>query len=191
MLVLNRLILGPPDGCNKLQNQGSFKERLCLSCTPASVKVARGTADDPGFSALTPPRSGPNLAKMCPRSRALICQKMVPNGRNLALILQFVVIYFYRDLLLPSLLLPSRGYTPRPLIRKRFIRNESLEPPRTTRTTPRTTRITSRTIRTLQITSPPWGAVYVFGSDGPGGGSGGPGGGSKSPGCLLRTQAAF
>ena len=59
--------------------------------TPASVKVARGTPDDPGFSALTPPRSGPNLAKMCPRSRALICQKMVPNGRNLALILQFVV----------------------------------------------------------------------------------------------------
>ena len=40
-----------------------------------------------------------------------------------------------------------------------------------TRTTTRTTRTTSRTTRTLQITSPPWRAVYVYGSDGPGGGS--------------------
>ena len=56
---------------------------------------------------------------------------------------------------------------------------------RTTRTTPRNTRITSRTIRTIHIRSPPRGAAYTGGSDGPGcdsgvagGGSGGPGGGS-------------
>ena len=45
-------------------------------------------------------------------------------------------------------------YTPGPFRRKTFIRNESLEPPRTTR-------ITSRTIRTTPISSPPWGGLLI------------------------------
>ena len=58
---------------------------------------------------------------------------------------------------------------------------------RTTRTTSRTTRTTSRTIRTTPISSPPWGAPYMYGSDGPGGDSGGPGGGSGGPGGGSET----
>ena len=75
-------------------------------------------------------------------------------------------------------------YTPRPFRRKRFIRNESLEPLRTTRTTPRITRIIYRSIKTIHIKSPPLGGSHGPGvrSGDPGGGSGGPGGGSGGPG---------
>merc|ERR1712147_474690 len=83
------------------------------------------------------------------------------------------------------------------LNKKTLIRNESLEPPRTTRTTPRntrtsprTTRITSRTIRTKHINSPPRGAGYLGGSDGPGGGSGGPGGGSTASSTTAFSTTA-
>ena len=44
------------------------------------------------------------------------------------------------------------------------------------------TRTMSRTFGTIPIRSPPGGAPYMYGSDGPGGDSGGPVGGSGGPG---------
>ena len=82
--------------------------------------------------------------------------------------------------------------------KKTLHKNESLEPPRTTRATPRTTRtdprttrITSRTIRTTRINSSCWGALYMYGSDGPGADSGGPRGGSGAPGGGSRGPGRF
>ena len=40
------------------------------------------------------------------------------------------------------------------------------------------------------MTSPPWGAVYVYGSDGPGGGSGGLGGGSTASSTTASSTTA-
>ena len=55
---------------------------------------------------------------------------------------------------------------------------ESTHPTRTTRTIPRTARITF--IRITKVSSRPCRALYMYGSDGPGGDSGGPGGGSET-----------
>ena len=94
---------------------------------------------------------------------------MPPNGRNLALILQFVVIYFYRDLLLPSLLLPSRGY-------RLILGKGPAEPPPGPPGPP-------------PLQPGPPGGGPGGGSDGPGSGSAGPGGGGELTACRYLPKS--